>query len=123
MVAEERGDANIKTSATDLDSALEKCGLADATQLTVYLDHSQLVFDVKMTKYAELSVSDLRTTSFFAEIMSAGSIKKAILHFNSAEFNQYPFDMLQTNTGLQELNVSYYGHNVLYYADQVLSKW
>lgn len=101
---------------------MEKCGPSDLRFTTTIHREPffEAVIDQKNGKYVEMCSIEIEYCEFTS---FTGALRKVVLHLNDVEFDQELFSMVQTNRGLQELVVSYPGHNALYHADQVVMKW
>ncbi|KAG0352070.1 hypothetical protein BG005_008445 [Podila minutissima] len=54
---------------------------------------------------------------------SCESLRELTVHMNNLELDEGFFQLVQTAASLQELNVSYCGHNVMYYIDSIVKMW
>lgn len=117
-----KATGNFDTPAIQIYSALEKCGLSDLL-FTITIHHEpffEAVIDLKNEVFAEMCSTEIAYREF---TRFAGALRKVVLHLDDVKFDQELFSMVQMNRGLQELVVSYPGHNAMYHVDQVVMRW
>lgn len=56
-------------------------------------------------------------------MLSSGSLQKVTVNLDHTKFSHDFFRMVQANNLLQELNISYSGHNVLSHTENVVRMW
>ncbi|KAF9332226.1 hypothetical protein BG006_004914 [Podila minutissima] len=56
-------------------------------------------------------------------VPTTGSLRKLTVDLADMEFDKNFFCMVQANAGLQELNVSYYRHSMLYTVENIIKTW
>lgn len=117
-----KATGTFETLAMQIDSAVEKCGLSDLVFTTTmhFEPFCEAVIDLKTGGFIEMCSIEIAYREF---TRFTGALRKLVLDLSDVEFDQELFSMVQTNSGLQELVVSYHGHNALYHADQVVMKW
>lgn len=86
-----------------------------------------------MYQHAWISEFD-RSKSAYAEAYSfnatcpralliVGTLQKVPMHYSQQEFDHHFFRMVQTNAGLQGLNISYRQHNIIHYTEHIVKLW
>lgn len=109
-----------KAAATELQLVQRKHGLADTTSVTMHGNKWGAVFDPKDGTVVEAYSLD---ASCPMAIYSSGSLRRLTVDLRDLEFDKEFFQIVNFNTGLEELNVSYHGHNVFYYFNNVVKSW
>lgn len=116
--AQATSDSN--TAAEALSATLEKHGLSDVTVVTVYNYPWDAVYDRRKGALVEAYSVDMLYTK---EMICLGALQKLTVHIEHLEVDQNFFRMLQTNTGLKELNISCRGNGWLYHAEHIVRFW
>lgn len=109
-----------KTGAQVLRSALVKHGLSEVTRISIYNKVWDGVFHLESASFVEVCSSDMRLPN---GVLSFGSLKALTQHLSDAENDEELYHLLQANTGLQELNISTVGRNVLHQAEHTIRLW
>ncbi|KFH63748.1 hypothetical protein MVEG_10441 [Podila verticillata NRRL 6337] len=109
-----------KSAATKLQTALEEHELSGTCMVTVYNDEWNAVFDRRRCAVVEVHSEDMVCPK---SMLSAGSIRTLGVHLNSLDFDQKLLDIMETNTELQDLILSYYGHNIFYHMKHIVRMW
>ncbi|KAG0340651.1 hypothetical protein BG000_011429 [Podila horticola] len=103
-----------------LQSTLDKYGLAGTTVTTICNDEWNAVFDQASGALIEVH-SEHRV--FPEGLLTAGTIKILEVQVRSLQFEEEFFQAVRANDSLQELTVSYLGHNMLYYTAHLANMW
>ncbi|KFH63798.1 hypothetical protein MVEG_10491 [Podila verticillata NRRL 6337] len=109
-----------KSAATKLQTALEKHELSGTYMVTIYNNTWNAVFDQKRGVAVEVHSEDMVCPK---NVLSAGSIRTLGVHLNSLDFEQELLDIMETNTELQDLIISYYGHDILNHMEHIVQMW
>ncbi|KAF9381802.1 hypothetical protein CPB97_007571, partial [Podila verticillata] len=109
-----------KAAVTQLQLVRKKHGLADTTSVTIQDDKWGAVFDSKDGAIVEAYSLD---ASCPMAIYSSGSLRRLTVDLRDLEFDKEFFQIVHVNTGLKELNVSYHGHDVFYYFNNIVKYW
>ncbi|KAG0334639.1 hypothetical protein BG000_008151, partial [Podila horticola] len=113
-------DSDCTTDVEGLQAVLEKHGCSDVTVVTICNGSWEAVFDLQKSSFVEAFSWD---TSCPKAVLTSGSLRMLTVYFGDLKFKQDFFCTVQTNTGLEELNISYYGHNVLYHTESIIMMW
>ncbi|KAG0019014.1 hypothetical protein BGZ81_009965, partial [Podila clonocystis] len=116
--AQKASDCN--RAAEELRSVLENHGLFNVTAVTLYIYGWDAVFDLKKGAFDEVYAHG---TLCPRALLFSGALRKLTATLDHLQYDQEFFHMLQTNRSLQELNISYDGHNMLHYADNIVRMW
>ncbi|KAG0339225.1 hypothetical protein BG000_002594 [Podila horticola] len=103
-----------------LQSTLEKYGLAGTTEVTMYNDGWNAVFDRISGALVEVHSLDKVCPE---GVFTAGTIKTLEVHVPNLQVDEDFFQAVQINDSLQELTISYLGHNILYYTGHIANMW
>lgn len=104
-----------------LQSALANHGLSEVTRIHICnKDSWDGVFDLEAGTFVEVHSSDMQLPD---GVLTSGCLKSLTQHLTDAEKDQGLYYFLQANTGLQELNISTVGRNVLHQAEHVTRLW
>ncbi|KAG0009465.1 hypothetical protein BGZ82_004006, partial [Podila clonocystis] len=120
IVAKAEEPSECVTAARELRLVREKHGLTDTTSVTIHNEKWGAVFDLKEEAVVEAYSMDAACPK---GVFSSGSLLKLTVDLCVLEFDKNFFKMINTNTNLEELNVSYNGHNVFYYIEHVVKTW
>lgn len=120
LVSLARTTPDCDRAAKTLQSVLEKHGYPKATVVTVYESGWKTVFNPEEGGVVEVYSQDAACPM---GVHSSGSLRKLTVDLSELEFDQDFFHIVQSNASLQELNVSYRGHNVLYYIESIVRMW
>jgi len=120
LVFEAQEPSHWSNAAAELQSTLMKHGLLETYMVTLYNDGWDCVFDRKTGSVVEVHSEDMVCPR---GVLSSGSIRMLSVHLNSIDFDQELFNTMRANTELQDLYVSYYGHNMLYHTEHIVRWW
>ncbi|KAF8977265.1 hypothetical protein BGZ52_007220, partial [Haplosporangium bisporale] len=120
VVLKEQDPSEWKSAATKLQTALEKHELSGTYMVTIYNDKWNAAFDPKRGVVVEVHSEDMVCPK---SMLSAGSIRTLGVHLNYLDFIQEFFSTVRANTELQDLIVSYYGHDILYHMEHIVQMW
>ncbi|KAF8979385.1 hypothetical protein BGZ52_004956, partial [Haplosporangium bisporale] len=104
----------------ELREVQEKHGLSDTTSVTIHNEKWAAVFDMEEGAVIEAYSQDAACPK---ALHSSGSLRKFTVDLSALEFDKDFFQMINTNSALQELNVSYNGQNLFYYVEHIVKKW
>ncbi|KAG0085841.1 hypothetical protein BGZ93_007518 [Podila epicladia] len=107
-------------AAQELRLVQEKHGLSDTTSVTIHNDKWGAVFDLEEGAIVEAYSMDAACPK---AVHSSGFLRKLTVDLGVLKFDKDFFQMINTNTSLQELNVSYNGHDVFYYVEHIVRTW
>ncbi|KAG0330669.1 hypothetical protein BG000_011600, partial [Podila horticola] len=117
MVCSAQVASDCITAARVLQAVLWRHWHTDVTVVTTYGNSWSAVFDLKERMFVE--VYSLHTACPKG-VLYSGYLQRLTVDLGDLAFDQDFFRMVQINTALQELNVSYYGHSALYYAENII---
>ncbi|KAF9381801.1 hypothetical protein CPB97_007570 [Podila verticillata] len=120
IVSEAQEASDCVEAARELRKVQEKHGLSDTTSVTIHNEKWAAVFDMEEGAAVEVYSQDAACPK---ALHSSGSLRKFTVDLSALEFDKDFFQMVNTNTALQELNVSYNGQNVFYYVEHIVKKW
>ncbi|KFH74192.1 hypothetical protein MVEG_01405 [Podila verticillata NRRL 6337] len=120
LVCTAQVEYDCNTAAGELQKVLEKHRLADVTTVTIYNNLWDAVFDLKKHAIIEVASVDMDCPK---AVLSSGSLRKVTVNLDHTKISHGFFHMVQTNKLLQELNISYSGHNVLSHTEHILRMW
>ncbi|KFH63797.1 hypothetical protein MVEG_10490 [Podila verticillata NRRL 6337] len=120
VMVEAQDPSEWKSVATQLQTVLEKHELSGTHMVTIYNDEWNAVFDQKRGVVVEVHSEDM---VFPESVLSAGSIRTLGVHLNFLDFEQELLDIMETNTELQDLIISYYGHDILNHMEHIVQMW
>ncbi|KFH63799.1 hypothetical protein MVEG_10492 [Podila verticillata NRRL 6337] len=120
MMSKAQDPSEWKSAATKLQTALEKHELSETYMVTIYNDEWNAVFDQKRGAVVEVHSEDM---VFPKSVLSAGSIRTLGVHLNSLDFAQKLLNIMEANTEVKDLYVSYYGHHILNYMEHIVRMW
>ncbi|KAF9332223.1 hypothetical protein BG006_004911 [Podila minutissima] len=103
-----------------LQTALENHGYPRTTLVTIHESGWSTVFCPQEGGLVEVYSQDAACPK---GVYTSGYIRKMTVDLRDLEFDKNFFHLVQTNTSLQELNVSYHGHNVLFYIESIVRMW
>ncbi|KAG0337552.1 hypothetical protein BG000_005265 [Podila horticola] len=112
--------ADCDRAAKALQSVLEKHGYPKTTLLTIHESGWDTVFCPQDGGLVEVYSQDAACPK---GVYTSGSIRRMTVDLSDLEFDKNFFNLVQSNGSLQELNVSYRGHNVLYYIESIVKMW
>lgn len=103
--------------ATALGLALENHGVSGVTKVSIAVNSWMVGFDP-----GQRSVVDMYTMDFFSHpsIYSSKSLRNLTVDLHDRDSEQQLLRLVESNTDLQELNVSYYRGNVLECSESVV---
>lgn len=105
----------------EIQAVLEKHELFDVRMITIYNGTWDAMFDLKKCTLTELETWEMDCPE---AVLTSGSLIKATVDIANLVFDQELFSRIaHDNTGLQELNFSYPGHNVQYHAAHIVRTW
>ncbi|KAG0337558.1 hypothetical protein BG000_005271, partial [Podila horticola] len=115
-----------RAAASELQSALERVGLPEVTVVGYFKSGRNewvgwnSIFDLKELAFVEVYSNDMsgRTSALLSE-----SLKRLTVHLSDLQQCKELSRVVQANALLLELNVSYYGHDVLYYVEHIVKIW
>lgn len=115
-----RTASEFNTTAGESSAPLERYGFLDVTLITPY-NESNTSFDLKRREHMEAYVRDAWISD---EILAPGSLQKMAVDLEDLEFDQDDFfRLVQNNTELQELNISYRRQNILHHIEYIIKIW
>ncbi|KAG0029613.1 hypothetical protein BGZ81_003581 [Podila clonocystis] len=117
-LADVAADCDKATKA--LQSVLKKHGYPKTTLVTIHESGWGTVFSAQDDGLVELYSQDASSPK---GVYTSGSIRRMTVDLKDLEFDENFFSLVQRNSSLQELNVSYRGHNVVYYIDSIVKMW
>ncbi|KAG0340654.1 hypothetical protein BG000_011432 [Podila horticola] len=120
MVSEAQGPLDWNRVATVLQSTLERHGFAGAKAVIMYSEEWSAAFDPKTGAIVKVHFQD---TVCIESVLSAGTITSLNAHVDGLQFDKGFFRIVRANALMQELNISYPGHNELYYIEHVIRMW
>ncbi|KAG0085842.1 hypothetical protein BGZ92_008657 [Podila epicladia] len=107
-------------AAIALQTVLENHGYPMSTLVTIHESGWNTVFCPQEGGLVEVYSQDAACPK---GVYTSESTRKMTVDLRDLEFDENFFSLVQTNTSLQELNVSYHGHNVLYYIESIVKMW
>ncbi|KAG0094136.1 hypothetical protein BGZ93_007517 [Podila epicladia] len=107
-------------AARELRLVQEKYGLSDDTSITIHNENWAAVFNVEEGAVVEAYSLDAACPM---AVHSSGSLRKLTVDLHDLEFDKEFFQLVKTSPDLNELNVSYYGHDVFYYFEHIAKAW
>ncbi|KAG0028535.1 hypothetical protein BGZ82_008394 [Podila clonocystis] len=120
QISEAQDHSGWSRVATSLQSTLAKHGLAGTNMVIIYGDGWSAAFEPNSGAIAKVLSLDRVCPE---RVLSAGTITSLGVHVDSLQFDKGFFRAVRTNALLQELNVSYLGHNGLYYTGYISRMW
>ncbi|KAF8927942.1 hypothetical protein BGZ52_003916, partial [Haplosporangium bisporale] len=120
MVSNSEEPSKCITAAMELQSVQRKHGLSDTTSVTLHSEKWAIVFDLKEGVVIEAYSMDAGCPRAFC---SSGTLCKLTVDLAELEFDKDFFQMIKTNTKLEELNVSHTGHDVIYFFEHIVKTW
>ncbi|KAF8926936.1 hypothetical protein BGZ52_005038, partial [Haplosporangium bisporale] len=117
LVCSARVAADCNAAASELHTVLKRYGDTKVTLVTIYGDSWSTVFDLRKGAFVQ---AYSQHTACPNGILSSGSLQELTVELGELAFDQDLFRLVQTNTGLQDLNVSYCGRDALYYAENII---
>ncbi|KAI9232403.1 MAG: hypothetical protein BYD32DRAFT_491267 [Podila humilis] len=120
VALESQDHSEWKSAATTLQTTLEKHELSGTYMVTIYNDKWNAVFDPKRGIVVEVHLEDMVCPK---SLLSTRSIQTLGVHLNSRDFSHEFFSTARINTDLQDLIVSYYGHNIFYHLEHIVRMW
>ncbi|KAF9332222.1 hypothetical protein BG006_004910 [Podila minutissima] len=121
IVSDAEEPSECVTATQELRLVQEKHGLPEITSVAIYNEKKwAAVFDVEEGAVVEAYSLDAACPK---AVHSSGSLRKLTVDLRDLEFDKEFFQMINTNTNLQELNVSYNGHDVFYYVEHIVKTW
>ncbi|KAG0079787.1 hypothetical protein BGZ92_000901 [Podila epicladia] len=120
MVSKAEEPSECIIAAMELRSVQKKHGLSDTTSITVHNEKWAAIFDLEEGVVVEAYLMDVDCPR---AVRSSGTLRKLTVDLGELEFDKGFFQMIKTNTNLEELNVSYNGHDVLYYIEHIVKTW
>lgn len=120
IVSKAQEAADCVAAARELRTVQEKHGLSDTTSITIHNEKWAAVFDLEESAVVEAYSHDAACPR---AVLTSGSLRKLTVDLSVLEFDKDFFQMINTNTALEELNVSYHGHNVFYYIERIVKTW
>ncbi|KAF9382809.1 hypothetical protein CPC16_009192 [Podila verticillata] len=120
MMSKAQDPSEWKIAATKLQTALEKCELSGTYMVTIYNDEWNAAFDRRRGEVVEVHSEDMECPK---SLLSAGSIQTLGVHLKSHNFTHEFFSTVQVNTKLQDLIVSYYGHDIHHHIERIVRMW
>lgn len=103
-----------------LKAALEDIGLQEATEFNFSIDKLRSVLDLEDLSFVEVYSHDM---AGYNSVTSSGTLQRLTIHLENPQLDVYILDCVEANTLLQELNISYYGQDVLYYTWHTVWSW
>ncbi|KFH74095.1 hypothetical protein MVEG_01308 [Podila verticillata NRRL 6337] len=104
----------------ELMSAIEKNQLPAPTMITMGTSEWSKVLDLNEFTFTEAFSTDMDGQE---SVLFSGSLQKLTVHFKDLELEGELSYVVEANPLLQELNVSYFGHDVLYYTECIVGMW
>lgn len=117
--AQEALDCNT-TAAREMQAVAAKHGISDSAIFSIINDNWSAVFDLKQGVFVEAYSRDRACPK---AMLTCGSLRRFTMDIYDQEFDYGYFRKLQSNTSLQELNISYHAHNLLHDAEQIVMIW
>ncbi|KFH74022.1 hypothetical protein MVEG_01235 [Podila verticillata NRRL 6337] len=115
--------SDLHAVASELTLALEENGIETTTAMVTigsYEWNNVFVFDLKTLTFVEYFCKDMKSDR---NAHFSGTARKLTVHFNDPQFDKGLSDAVQANNTLEKLNVSFYGHNMLYYTENIVRLW
>lgn len=113
-------DSNCHPAAKELHTALETYGILNAATVTFYGRHWDGIFDLQMGIFVEVQSLDLACPEV---IFSLGTLRRLTLDLYDLDFDEELVGMVEANTNLQELNISYFGQDIFRDIELVTRMW
>ncbi|KAF9332224.1 hypothetical protein BG006_004912 [Podila minutissima] len=107
-------------AAKTLQLTLNKHGYSANTLVTIHESGWSMVFIPEKGGVVEVYSHGAECPK---GAFSCESLRELTVHMNNLELDKGFFQLVQTAASLQELNVSYCGHNVMYYIDSIVKMW
>ncbi|KAF9381437.1 hypothetical protein CPB97_007755, partial [Podila verticillata] len=120
MMSKAQDPSEWKSVATKLQTTLEKHELSGTYMVTIYNKKWNAVFDPNSGAVVEVHSEDMVCPE---SVLSTGSIRKLGVHLSSLNFDQKLLDIMRANTELQDLILSYNGHDILYCMEHIVQMW
>lgn len=119
------------TAAREFRTALENIGLPSATAFTMASATTEprkqkqvqwaYKFDLQELAFVDAYTKDMRG---LRSVLRSGSLQRLTVHLEKdLSVKNKLFAVLKANTLLQELGFSYYGHDILYYIENIVGLW
>lgn len=115
--------SDLHAVASEFTSALEENGIETTAALVTigsYELNYVFVFDLEKLAFVEYFCKDMKSDR---NAHFSGTARKLTVHFNDPQFDNGLSDVVQVNSMLENLNVSYYGQNILYYTENIVRLW
>ncbi|KAI9235064.1 MAG: hypothetical protein BYD32DRAFT_422011 [Podila humilis] len=120
LVSGAQAVSDCKAAAMELQSVQKKHDLSSTTLVTVHGENWAAVFDLEEGAVIEAYSYDAACPK---AIRSSGSLRKLTVDLRELEFDKEFFQIVNANTGLQHLNVSYESKTVFFYIENMVNSW
>ncbi|KAF9390109.1 hypothetical protein CPB97_009911 [Podila verticillata] len=110
VVAKTHLSSECETASRQLQVSLEENGLPEVTAISVRGEGWVGVFDLKVGAFVEVMTYDMNLPEV---VISTGSVRKLVQSFANTENDQELFHFVHDANGIQELDFSTYGSDVL----------
>src|ERR1700744_759274 len=114
MVSKAQDPSEWKSAATKLQTTLKKHELSRTYMGTMCNRKWNVVFDQRRDAIVEVHSEGMVCPN---GMLSTGSIQTLGEHLDSLDFSHEVFSTVRANMELQDLIVSYYGHNIFYHME------
>lgn len=120
LISGKKGLSQCRVAAKELRSTLQSLGVLKPTFVTVYEDSWDAVFDLQKGVFVEAFSLDMECPE---AILSSGSLRTITVDLYGSEIDDEFFHLMRANPGLQQLNISSFGHNLQYYFEHFVRMW
>ncbi|KAF9385761.1 hypothetical protein CPB97_004497, partial [Podila verticillata] len=120
LVSGAQAMSECKAAAKELQWVKKKHELSSSTLVTVHGEKWAAVFDLEEGTVIEAYSYDAACPK---AIRSSGSLRKLTVDLRELEFDEEFFQIVNANTGLQHLNVSYESKTVFFYIEHMINSW
>ncbi|KAG0009582.1 hypothetical protein BGZ81_003308, partial [Podila clonocystis] len=119
-VTERYEQPGLKAASNNVLQWLASGGLSEITMISIYADDWDGLFDLEACAFVEFCTKDISNPSYF---VFSESLRRLTIDLTGPPYDSEMLYIVQNHTGLEEINISLRGRNILDQAEDITEAW